>query len=543
MIPAHTQAWPLISSTSPPKIPTGMGSQNSSERSLGSLPDELILSILDQFDSDDLTTFRALNVTSRQLHRLSLHRLYQRFPGYAPEPFLGTIALSEPEKCQKLAKCVKEVVWYQDHWKGPARRRMLSLADRHVLANRLQALGCILNTTDVSMNLPARFVSFLSEYEVHWWYLEFFLFFTPKVEKLRVWDVWQWDDHSYWFESLAANPAHFENLESITLYGPLRLENIVPLLTLPSIRELVLVQCVAMRQELGRNFSWSDGRDDYVHQRLAGGSSLEHLSLRESHIVFPFVYALLEPLKNLKSFTYDHFQNDLSFPIYAESQALMSLPSMQAHWTSLEYLRLHVERVSNVEEISWLLGSTPENGKPTFPKLRALDIGPCSGETFLGVQLSPTDSSVKSIHLRESHVERSVRAIPRTLKTLYLQWGQNIETPRDMLPHHLLQFLNYLQLFAEIAARWNYDLKRVAISDWPALAGWFPFPEGVESLKKAYEELGMEFDVLHEEIVGQEPLILRDDIEPDWLMVCKTTTFWYHSAVLGDKDRPWTVES
>ncbi|KAA8617420.1 hypothetical protein PtrSN002B_011697 [Pyrenophora tritici-repentis] len=517
-----------------------MGSPKPPERSLASLPEELILAILDKFDSDDLATFRALNITSRQLYRLSLPRLYQRFPGHAPEPFLGTIALSEPEKCQKLATFVKEVEWYQDHWKGPARRRMLSLADRHVLSTKLQALGCILNTTDTSMNLPARFISFLSEYEVHWWYLEFFLFFTPNVERLCVWDVWQWDDHSYWFESVAANPAYFENLKSITLYGPLRLENIVPLLTLPSIRELVLVQCVTMRQELGRDFSWSNGRDGYVQRRLADGSSLEHLSLRESHITFSSVRALLEPLNNLKSFTYDHFQNDLSFPIYAESQALVNVP---AHWKSLEYLRLHVERVSNVEEIAWLLGSAPVFDEPTYPNLRTLDIGPCSGETFLGAQLSPSDSSVKSIRLRESHVERSVRAIPRTLETLYLQWGQATETPRDSLPHHLLQFLNYLRLFAEIAARWNYDLKRVAICDWPALAGWFPFPEAAESLKKAYEELGMEFDVLHEEIIGQEPLVVRDDIEPDWLVVCKTTTFWYHSNMLGDKDVPRTVQS
>jgi len=516
-----------------------MDSPKTLQGGFSSFPDELILFVLDQLDADDLTTFRALNITSRRLHRLSLHRLYRRFPGYAPEPFLGTIALSEPDKCQELANSVKEVVWYQDYWKGPARRRMLSLADRHVLANKLQALGCILNTTDVSMNLPARFISFFSEYEMHWWYLEFFLFFTPKVERVYVEDVWQWDDHSYWFETIAANPVHFGNLKSITLYGPLRLENIVPLLTLPSIRELVLVQCVVMRQELGRHFSWTDGRDDYVGRRLAGGSSLEHLSLRESHIIFPSVMALLEKLDKLKSFTYDHFQNDLSFPTYARSHAIASLASMRARWTtSLERLRLHVERVHEVQEIVWLLfyDSTPESRKPTFPKLRTLDIGPCSAETFLGFQLSPSDIRVKSIRLREEHVEHSVRAFPSTLENLCIQWGQEIDTPKNLLGHHMSQFLNYLRLFAEIATRLNYNLKRVAISDWPALAGWFPFPEGVDSLKKAYGELGMEFDVLYEEIVGQEPLVLRDDIEPDWLVVCKTTTFDYHAAALGDKD-------
>ena len=112
--------------------------------------------------------------------------------------------------------------------------------------------------------LATRFIGFSSEYEVHWWYLEFFLFFTPKAENFFVDAVWQWDDHSYCFESLVANPSPFENLRSITIRGSLRLENIVPLLTLPSLRIMDLTEAINTRQEPGRTFQWTEGRDGYL---------------------------------------------------------------------------------------------------------------------------------------------------------------------------------------------------------------------------------------------------------------------------------------
>ncbi|CAN9350854.1 unnamed protein product, partial [Alternaria alternata] len=176
---------------------------------------------------------------------------------------------------------VKEVVWYQNYWDRPSRRRCLPPGDRHTVANILRSSGAILDTTDLSTDLPGRFIGFSSEYEVHWWYLEFFLFSTPKVEKITIHDAWQWDDHSYWFKSLAANPIHFENLRSIT----------------------ILPQVVDIRQEPDREFSWARDGEDYVDRRLASGSSLEHLVIRESDLHVPSAVGILEKLNKVKSFT------------------------------------------------------------------------------------------------------------------------------------------------------------------------------------------------------------------------------------------------
>jgi hypothetical protein len=483
---------------------------------LVALPVELILAILDQIDPDDFAPIHALNTTCRLLHRLTVDRLCRNYPGRAPQQFLRTITLPPPDGNPAFASHVRKVVWYQTYWTHQARRRGLSLSDRHLIAGKLRNMGCILNTMDPSMDLPGRFIGFSSEYEVHWWYLEFFLFFTPKVEELLVYDVWQWDDHSYWFESLAANPTYFENLKSVTLHGPLRLENIVPLLTLSSIRNLDLTQVVNMRREPGRTFPWSDGRDDYMDQRLACGSSLERLILRESDLAFPGSQ-VFQKLHRLSSFTYEHVDNDLTYPSGRGTIIFPFIGQMQrGEDFSLEHLRLREQRVIPVGEVPLLfhLVNSSDDVESALEKLRILDVGPCNLRSFTGA-----DESIP--------VGTFVGSLPLTLETFHIQWAYCPDWQ-----HQLPRFLDFLLVLSQTSAFANLNLKRVAIVEWPALAGWFPLLEEKSSLERACEAMGMQFAVHYEEIKGQEPLEVLEDVEPEWLWLHKTSSFKAHSEVL-----------
>jgi hypothetical protein len=372
-----------------------------------------------------------------------------------------------------------------------------------------------LDTTDLSTDLPGRFIGFSSEYEVHWWYLELFLFFTPKVEKLTVHDAWQWDDHLYWFKSLAANPSHFENLRFVTVFGPLRLRNIVPLLTLPSLRTLELIQAIDMRREPDRAFSWDGGGEHYVDRRLASGSSLESLLLRESDFHFPSALVIGYALKKLKSFTYEHISHELT------QHVGMSLSIF--HWIgnmcwrpdySLENLRLRVESVATHEQVSFLNHHVVA---PTQTKLRTLDIGPCNLKTFIGLDLTlsgdlPTIAS------------RIIGTFPSTVEYLRIQWAYEHDGESQ-----LQRFIHVLRYLAETVACSSSQLKHISIVDWPALAGWFPLQDEITSLKRVYECSEMQFNVVYEEIEGEEPLSVMEDVEPDWLWIHKTEAFAIHS--------------
>jgi hypothetical protein len=484
---------------------------------LVALPEELILATLDQINHNDLSTIHALNTTCRLLHHLTVDRLYRTYSGRAPQQFLRTIALPPPDGKPAFASHVKKVVWYQSYWTHQARKRGLSLSDRHLVAGKLRNSGCILNTMDLSMDLPGRFIGFSEEYEVHWWYLEFFLFFTPKVEELLVYDAWQWDDHSYWFESLAANPTYFDKMKWVTLHGPLRLENIVPLLTLPSIRNLELTEVVNMRQEAGRTFQWSNSRDEYMERRLAYGSSLERLVLRKSDLCFPPAIELFQKLRNLKSFTYEHDDNYLTYPGGRGTYVFQALGEIHGKDSSLEHLRLREQRVLAVGEVPLLFGwiTSSDEVVPTLEKLRVLDVGPCDLKSFIGTD----DESIP--------VSKVVERLPRTLETLHIQWAYCSDCQ-----HQLPQFLDFLLVLAQTSASANLNLKRVAIVEWPALAGWFPLLEEKSSLERAFEEMGMQFVVLYGEVKSQEPLEVLDDVEPEWLWVHKTSSFGTRSAFL-----------
>jgi hypothetical protein len=456
------------------------------------LPDELLLLVFDyiQDDYDDLPTFHALNTTSQRLRRLTIEYLYSKFHGQAPEQFLRTIALPHSFASPEIGDHVKEVVWYQNYWTGTARQRCLSMEDRRLLANKLRSSGRIVNASDSSGYLPDRFLNFYSERETHWWYLEFFLLFTPKVQRLHVWDTWQWDDHFYWFETISANSAHFGNLQSITLHGPLRLENVVPLLTLPSIRQLELTQVITMRQELGRAFSWQSNHGNLIENRLDNGSSLEILVMRESDIFFPQAVVILERLNKLKSLTYEYASNELAshpapwheFPHISELRRLSGTP--------LEHLRIRSEDRLEKEVVSSFLPPKFMSENHPLQNLRSLDIGPCD---------LPGLSEIRFVHNEDGvfpDPKGFVERLPDMLEVLHINMASFYHDYEFCIDDLFV----FLTAFAKTIASSSHNLKRVAIVERPVLANFIPAQEAFSDLQELFSRLGMDFDIISEEI-------------------------------------------
>ncbi|KAJ4343632.1 hypothetical protein N0V95_006640, partial [Ascochyta clinopodiicola] len=261
---------------------------------LDALPEELILTILDHLDHENLQSLRALSQASHRLHRLTLEHLYHEFPGRNSELFLRTIS-----KSPKLASHVKQAVWHQER---RTRLHIDNIEKTHIV-RKLNQLAVPQQGTD----LAEQFAKFGKNDD--YWYMEVLLLFMPNLMRLTIRDSWLWDDHHYWFKSLSPffNPLCTSALRTATLYGPLRIENIVPLLTIPSLHTLELTQVIVMRREGYRVFQWSIWPVTRLlppHDPTTNsGSNLETLVLRESDIDLAYLLPTLSGIKALKSFT------------------------------------------------------------------------------------------------------------------------------------------------------------------------------------------------------------------------------------------------
>jgi hypothetical protein len=110
-------------------------------------------------------------------------------------------------------------------------------------------------------SLDSRFASHVNgKLSKHNWALEFLLLFVPNVEELIVLNTNQWNIDIYWFTNIAANPERFQGLQSISINGPVRMENIIPLLTMPALKDLKLEQVFAMRLRVNITYPWGATR-------------------------------------------------------------------------------------------------------------------------------------------------------------------------------------------------------------------------------------------------------------------------------------------
>lgn len=455
--------------------------------SFTTLPEELLLLILTHITQ--LPTLCALSSTTRRLHRLTLTLLYHTFPGRHSELFLRTVSHSP-----SLASHTRTATWQQE-------RKSLSPIDvleKTHIVSRLNQL-CVPHGID----LAAAFAQHGRSEE--YWYFETIVLFLPGLETVRVLESWLWDDHHYWFKSLSTffNPLARSCLRSAKIDGPMRIENVVPLLTIPSLRELDLSHVIVMRREGYRVFQWSVWPVSKVLPE--GSSGLEVLRLRESYMEMDLLAPIVRGCRALRVFEYEHVFNDLSEGAQMdgnlEAAALAEL--LQTQRKSLESVRVRMGEEAHWDGLPYMLyeidsaEQAAHTRESDFEKLHTLDLGPLNFSWM--APLSGLAGAVITL----------VDRLPGSLKTL-----------RFMVSYGGDDLDLFLRAFASALSSAQHALNTVEVVDWDPMLGWFP--ENLPDLQKTYSGSKLRLKSVPRdafEIYGAEPLLIDEETEPDWVFV------------------------
>lgn len=475
---------------------------STTQSNLDQLPEELLLEILTHIDHHP--TLLALSKTSTRLHRLTLPRLYHSFPGRNSELFLRTISHSPA-----FAAHTKTAVWHQER---KTRVPLIDVLEKQHIITRLNELA-----VPHGIDLAAQYAKY-GKNDDYWWF-EVLLLFLPNLEHVYVCDSWLWDDHHYWFKSLSPffNPLSVSTLKSARLDGPMRIENIVPLLTIDTLRSLELTQVIVMRTERDRGFQWEEWPLDRV--LTARSSWLEHLCLRESYIEPETLAPIMQGIKALRSFTYEHVRNDLT----DESEGtphftIATHPCLSYHAHSLETVRIREPSEIWFFRVGMLLDRPSGHGmnvgdwdEPAYPRLCTVDIGP-----------QPVYPSAPGDY------DRHVRALVKQLG--------GVERLRIKLFSDMGGEEYFLPALARAITLYNPSLKTVELVEWDPLRGWYP--SELPMLQRMYAELGLTLSSVPGEVKdfhSAEPLVMDEETEAEagWVLIAHASVGGSDSEVSG----------
>lgn len=471
--------------------------------SLDTLPSELVLAILSHIDT--LPPLANLSLTNHRLHRLSLPHLYHTFPGQNSELVLRTISHTP-----SLAAHIKRAVWQREPRTIPS----ISPLEKQHITTRLNEL-CVPHGTD----LAAHFAKFGKSDE--YWYFEILLLFCPNVEVVQVKESWLWDDHHYWFKALSPffNPLCVSRLRRVCVEGPMRIENIVPLLTIPTLRELELTQVTVMRREGYRVFQWSVW--PVARILTERGSNLEVLILRENYVDLDLVVPVLRGIKGLRAFTYEHVPNDLADETAQayriNTHALAACLHMHAE--SLEYVRVRDTEPSGwMSMAEYLFGAAraDANARSTFPRLTTIDIGPAGVDTR-SHSLQPPSLSFENI---------GPQVFPASLETLRIQPAFHIMFRPGSTNAWALQNLkcevDVDHVLRAQGCHFGHQNRCIVVElvEWNPTLGWFP--DNLSALQRFFVDVGSRLESVPgnvSDFYDTEPLLMDDESEDGWVVV------------------------
>jgi hypothetical protein len=376
---------------------------------LDMLPNELLHGILEYISPPCLNS---VNLVNWHLYKLTLEHLYAAYAGPDAVRFLRTIALPTATRQFGLAERVKRVEWnispfhqLRASMSTSTTSDSISASDKWAIANAYRDLALALpcqqaNPLDIAFARHTR-----SDPETNHWFFEFFLSFMPNVQDFHVNDAWQWDDHTYWFTNIAANASRYQHLKTISIEGPMRIENIIPLLSISSLRNLDLEQVIVMRQEEDREFAWHQPNRHVLQDASCG---LERLALRASYLPTDSIVSILKAIKGLRFFTYEHIINGLSHPLGAtfDVDYTKLAAALSKHAPTLTDLCLGEVDGIHITNLKHFASSTP--------LLQSVDMN----------LLLPDWQLIQSLRFDKYDVENYLELfMPRALQTLKIDLG------------------------------------------------------------------------------------------------------------------------
>lgn len=204
----------------------------------------------------------------------------------------------------------------------------------------------------------------------------------------------------------------------------MQLLSILPLLSLSSLRTLELSEVVEMRMDEDDLPIWEiEGSHRYAHNLDPASHALENLALKKSYIETSILCRLIMASEGLKSFTYEHIQNDLSY-LEDEEVALdyHLLATTLAHQAST-LIYLHLDDEANT------YGHGIVQVVEQLPALEELDIYLSALLPFASGNYSSSDM----IHFLS-------RCFPTSsLRTVTIHC--DAQTPEEWFAHYCLGFL------------------------------------------------------------------------------------------------------
>jgi hypothetical protein len=351
--------------------------------SLSSLPEELILEILDIFletiyCTSQVRTLYSLCLTSRQLYRLSKPYLYSYVDNRLVEPrkLLRTLIL-EPQMTER----VRNLQWYDDHgnvmscWKHKDKKYALTHTERRELCKKVEELGLVnprMYSRGFQMQRPKDHLAAL-------------LLLCPNIRSLDVCDTnvccyprgyhaappWIRLLGEVGFGDSQVLSEHFQHLHAIRIrLGPIRLLHIPPILNIRSLRTLMLED--VYQPDTINKWMW----DFAVSPRT---SPLENLYVENSYIDSKSLAQIIGSVKALRLFCFDFnnsFLNGLH-TMYDEMDPELHYPTVAMallqHKDTLEQLSISDNADPELNEIfdtnTGSLGSLRD-----LHKVRVLDV-------------------------------------------------------------------------------------------------------------------------------------------------------------------------
>lgn len=343
---------------------------------LEALPNELLMAI---FNLVDFTSLVHLNSMNRRLNQLTAGCLYSSFNGNEYAKFLHAITSPRLRGSSILVDYVRA-----------ATCRIRS--SRYLFEGITEDERDVISTAFSQLALPNKESKdeLICNYDMHTdliqydWYTDFFLLFLPRLEKLVViQEESRWDLYLYWFEHLAANASNFSNLRCVTIHGPLTLKNILPLLALPSLKDLELHKCIdnqTRKKKIG--FKWDHGNDNIlpsILSQIGPGSNVEKLVLKEANFNTRDLTPILTSIKGLKEFYFEHKKHGGWQYFSPNIELLTTLLEKHAPTLTSLFCRHDIQDFTCDHQLPLISRDLFAPAKqlahaPTFPHLRSLDI-------------------------------------------------------------------------------------------------------------------------------------------------------------------------
>jgi hypothetical protein len=474
------------------------------------LPNELVLEIFEYLFQTDVRYLWNISLANRRLHRLAKELIYSTYSLDHGDPALFIRALASSPGLQD---CVQDVSWDcrrknnytlvtsdafqfgQDF--TPSERRYLE--DKVGYGSSLGMAG-----------LNQRF-AFLGEES----YLGTFLMFTPKVQTITVAIPSKWNHHAFWFKSALTSPM-FAHLKKACIVGPMRIQNILPLLLIPSLRTLELRNVEVNRNlvQQGVPFEWKTN-GEIVRRIQSEGSDLEHIYLHGFSIEPTEILRLLKSIRSLKTFEFECMQGyNVDAKVYVNL-----LQGVMLHYKSLSSLSLTV-------------GFTAAD----LSKLKALK--DLEHLRFLEFELNEFDEPMMDVDLRTF-----LGHLPSQLEELVLNFNfmQVYDDDDTRMPP--AESTDTLHSVAPMINTILPALKKLVVGGWDPLLGHFPCQTQLKAMHIDFANAGVEFvsrprtpphtpvDDKHEGL----DLYALDYVEEDWLWV---QWIWNHDWIQSQSGSP-----